>query len=47
MKPIIVYFSYNNNTRKIAKEIEQKLNCNLLEIKTTIPYSNDYEKCRK
>lgn len=44
MKPIIVYFSYTNNTRKIAKEIEQKLNCDILEIKTTVPYSNDYEE---
>lgn len=39
MKPIIIYFSYTNNTRNIAKKIEQKLNCDILVIKTKVPYS--------
>lgn len=42
-KKIIVYFSYSNNTRTIAKMIQEKLNCDILEIKTVIPYSNDYQ----
>ena len=43
MKPIIIYFSYTNNTRNIAKKIEQKLNCDILEIKAKVPYSKDYD----
>ena len=44
MKPIIIYFSYTNNTRNIAKKIEQKFNCDILEIKTKVPYSKDYDE---
>ena len=40
---LIVYFSYSNNTKYIANRIKDKLNCDILEIKTVIPYSNDYE----
>ena len=41
-KKLIVYFSYSNNTRKIAYKIKDYLNCDILEIKTVTPYSNDY-----
>lgn len=41
---LIVFFSYTNNTRKIAKMIQDKLKCDILEIKTVIPYSTDYQK---
>lgn len=44
MKPIIIYFSYTNNTRNIAKKIEQKFNCDILEIKTKVSYSKDYDE---
>ena len=44
MKPIIIYFSYTNNTRNIAKKIEQKFNCDILEIKAKVPYSKDYDE---
>lgn len=44
MKPIIIYSSYTNNTRNIAKKIEQKLNCDILEIKTKVSYSKDYDE---
>ena len=43
MKKLVVYFSYTNNTRTIANKIKEKLNCDILEIKTVIPYSNDYQ----
>lgn len=43
MNKLIVYFSYTNNTRKIANKIKEKLNCDILEIKTVIPYSEDYQ----
>lgn len=42
-KKIVVFFSYSNNTRTIAKMIQKKLDCELLEIKTINPYSNDYQ----
>lgn len=40
---IVIYFSYTNNTKKIAEKIKEKLNCDILEIKTVIPYSTDYD----
>ena len=44
MKKLIVYFSYTGNTRMIANKIKDKLDCDILEIETVIPYSNDYDK---
>ena len=40
---IVIYFSYTNNTKKIAEKIKENLNCDILEIKTVIPYSTDYD----
>lgn len=41
---LIVYFTYTNNTKSIAEKIKGELNCDILEIKTKIPYSTDYDK---
>lgn len=43
MSKLIVYFSYTRNTRMIAEKIRERLNCDVLEIKTVIPYSKDYD----
>lgn len=43
MSKLIVYFSYTNNTRTIANKIKERLNCDILEVKTVIPYSEDYQ----
>ena len=43
MNKLIVYFSYTGNTKMIAKRIKEKLNCDILEIKTVVPYSEDYD----
>lgn len=43
MNKLIVYFSYTGNTRKIANKIKEKIGCDILEIKTIIPYSEDYD----
>lgn len=43
MNKLIVYFSYTGNTRTIANRIKDKLNCDILEIKTVLPYSEDYD----
>lgn len=40
---LIVFFSYTNNTKTIAQKIKEKLNCDILEIKTVKPYSRDYQ----
>lgn len=44
MNKLVVYFSYTNHTKEIANRIKKKLNCDILEIKTVIPYSEDYNK---
>lgn len=44
MNKLIVYFSYTGNTRNIASRIKEKLTCDILEIKTEVPYSEDYNK---
>ena len=43
MSKLVVYFSYTGNTRMIANKIKEKINCDILEIKTVIPYSSDYD----
>ena len=43
-KKIVIYFSYTGNTRKIANMIKDRLNCDILELKPVIPYSDDYQK---
>ncbi len=43
MNKLVVYFSYTNHTREIANRIKEKLNCDILEIKTIIPYSKYYQ----
>ena len=42
-KKIVIYFSYTNHTRMVAEKIAEKLNCDILEIKTILPYSNNYD----
>ncbi len=42
MKRLIVFYSYSNNTRGIAKEIQDKYNYDCVEIKTKEAYSEDY-----
>ena len=43
MKKLIVYFSYTGNTSMIANKIKEKLDCDILEIETVVPYSKDYD----
>ena len=39
---LVVYFSYTGHTELIAEEIKEKLNCDILELKRVVPYSNEY-----
>ena len=40
---IIIYFSYTGHTKMISNRIKEKLGCDILEIKTVVPYSDDYD----
>lgn len=42
-RKLLVYFSYNGNTRMIVNIIKDKINCDVLELKPKIPYSTDYQ----
>ena len=42
-KKLVVYYSYTGHTKMIAKRIEEKLGCDILEIKHIIPYSTNYQ----
>ncbi len=42
-KKLLVYFSYNGNTKMIANMIKEKVDCDVLELKPKIPYSTDYQ----
>ena len=42
-KKLVVYYSYTGHTKMIAKRIEEKLGCYILEIKPIIPYSTNYQ----
>lgn len=43
MKKLVVFYSYTGHTKMIAENIQQKLNCDILEIKPVKPYSTDYQ----
>lgn len=43
MNKLVVYFSYTNHTKMIAEKIKESLDCDILEIKTVIPYLDDYQ----
>lgn len=43
MKKLIVYYSYSGNTEKLVNIIKDKIDCDVVEIKTVNKYSEDYE----
>ncbi len=42
MKSLIVYYSYQQNTKKIAELIQEKIGGDILRIDTLTPYDGDY-----
>ncbi len=44
MKKLVVYYSYTGNTKKIAEEVKNKLNCDILELEPEISFSDDYDE---
>ena len=43
-KKIVVYFSYTGHTKMIAEKISKELNCDILELKPIVPYSDNYQE---
>lgn len=41
-KKLIVYYSYTNNTKKIAEQIQKATDADICEIETVKPYIGDY-----
>ena len=41
-KKLIVYYSYTNNTKKIAEQIQKANGADICEIETVKPYIGDY-----
>lgn len=43
-KTLVVFHSYTGNTKLIAENIKNKLDCEILELQPKIPFSNDYQE---
>lgn len=43
MKTLIAYFSYTGHTKGIAQQLQELTGGTLFEIKTVVPYSDDYD----
>lgn len=41
-KKLIVYYSYTNNTKRIAEQIQMATGADICEIETVKPYTGDY-----
>lgn len=44
MKTLIVYYSYTGQTKIIAEKIQKILNCDILELVPSVPFSTDYQE---
>ena len=42
MKTLIVYYSYQGNTKKIAEMIHDKIGGDMVRIDTVVPYTGSY-----
>ena len=47
MKKLVIYYSYTGNTKLIANKIQEKLNCDILELTPKIPFSTNYDEVVK
>lgn len=45
-KTLVVYFSWGGNTRAVAEEIRNILDCDILEVETAEPYPDTYTAVR-
>lgn len=42
-KKLIVFYTYTQNTKKVAEELQKTLGCDILELKPVVSFSNDYQ----
>lgn len=42
-KTAVVFYSYTNNTRKIAEMIKERTGAEIIQLETVTPYGEDYE----
>lgn len=42
MKVLVLYYSYGGNTNRIAQHIKNRFDCDIAEIQTVTPYSENY-----
>lgn len=40
---LVVYYSYSGNSKKVALEVQKKLDADILELEPKIPFSEDYD----
>ena len=43
-KTLLVYYSYTNNTKKIAEAIKEKIDCDILRLTPLDKYSDNYQE---
>lgn len=43
MKAVIIYYSYSGNTKKIAEMIQRETGYRAAELRTVVPYSENYD----
>ena len=43
-KTAVVYYTYTNNTKKIAEMIKDKIGAEIIQIDTVTPYSENYDE---
>lgn len=46
-KILVAYFSHTGNTREIANQIRNRAGGDIFEIKTVVPYTNEYDALTK
>lgn len=45
MKTLTVYFSWSNNTKRLAESVGNALGCSVERLERKVPYSTDYNVC--
>ena len=41
---LVIYYSYTGNSKKVALEVQKKLDADILELEPKIPFSDDYDE---
>ena len=41
---VVIYYSYTGNSKKVALDVQKKLDADILELEPKIPFSDDYDE---